>query len=162
MKPLRVALVTLGLSLTGCAALQQPPTTPEVFEHGVSSGHVELAWTCTQAEPGRLEVRGVARNRGHAEEVRFLELELVGVSAQERTMSQAGTAVPAIVLRTNEASPFRLELRPVGTEVRYDLYYRYQANQGRHVSARDLTGLPLLAQQNHRFLARNACGRRPQ
>ncbi|HTU00498.1 MAG TPA: hypothetical protein VMG58_01730, partial [Candidatus Sulfotelmatobacter sp.] len=91
-------------------------------------------------------------------EVRFLELELVGVNDRDRTVSEARAAVPAIVLRANDVSPFRLELRPAGTEVRYDLYYQYQAKDSGRFSALDPAAVQLLAQQNQRFMARNACG----
>ena len=101
---------------------------------------------------------GAARNRGHAQQIRFLEVELVGVSGRGRTVSQARAALPAILLHTNEVSPFRLELHPTGAEVRYDIYYQYQASEGSTISALEPAPVQLLAQQNQRFTVRDACG----
>ena len=158
MKTVRAVVVAIGVIAGGCATLLQPPAAPETFQHAASSAHIELYWTCSEPEAGRLRVNGVARNRGHAQEIRFVELELVGVNGGERTVSEARAALPAILLHTNEVSPFRLELHPAGTEVRYDLYYQYLANEGKAISAFGSIPAPLLAQQNQRFIVRDACG----
>jgi len=154
-----VTMVALSLIVAGCAALPQPPAQPEAFQHGVSSSHVELYWTCSEPAPGLLEVGGIAQNRWHAQEVRFLELELVGVNDRDRAVSSARAELPAILLHTNEISPFRLKLNAAGTEVRYDLYYQYQFTEGDLMSALEPVPVQRFAQQNQRFTVRDACGR---
>jgi hypothetical protein len=103
-------------------------------------------------------VEGVAQNPWASQEVRFLELELVGVDGQERSVSEAATAVPDFLLRTNEISPFHLDLRTAGTEVRFDLFYQYrfQDNGGRFLAGSPV-GVPRLLAQTHRFMARDVC-----
>jgi hypothetical protein len=92
------------------------------------------------------------------QKVRFLELELVGLDARERTVSQAAAALPEILLRTYQASPFRLNLRTVGTEARFDLFYRYQFQENgepRIVAQAGNRGWLLARDQ--RFMARDVC-----
>ena len=158
MRTLGTALVALCLVVMGCAALPQPTPPPEAFQHGVSSSHVELYWTCSAPAPGVLEVDGIAQNRWAAQEVRFLEFDLVGVNDRDRTVSDARADLPAILLHTNEVSPFRLTLKTAGTEARYDLYYQYLFNEGDLTSALEPAPVQLFAQQLQRFMARDACG----
>ena len=160
MRTLGMTLIAAGLLVAGCAAQQPPVAVPGAFQRGASSEHVELYWTCSQPEAGLLRVDGVARNRGQAQPIRFLELELVGVNDRDRTVSEASTALPAIQLYSNEASPFRMELHSTGAEVRYDLYYRYLASEGNDLSALGFVPVQLLAQQNQRFMVRDACASR--
>ena len=160
-------LALLGVGLSACAAdgtwrlPAAEPTLypPAVFTHRVASSHVVLYWNCARPEPGVLRLDGVAQNPWGHQEVRFLELELVGMDARERTVSQAAAAVPNFLLRTNEISPFHLDLRTAGTEVRFDLFYQYrfQDNGGRFLAGSPV-GVPrLLAQATQRFMARDVC-----
>jgi len=136
-------LALLGMALSACAVdgtMQLPaaePTIypPAVFTHRVGTSHVVLYWNCTRPEPGVLRAEGVAQQAGSSQAVRFLELELVGVDARERTVSEAAAALPDILLHTNQISPFRLDVRTVGSEVRFDLFYQYrfQENGGRFI-----------------------------
>lgn len=121
-------------SLTGCTAgapwqavPSQPPLyPPAVFAHRVSTTAVTVYWNCTQPEPGALSVEGVVQNTGPGV-VQFAEVEIVSVDARERTIASVRTAVPDVVIQTNQMSPFRLGLRTVGAEARIDLYYEYRA-----------------------------------
>ena len=160
-------VLLLGGGLSACTesgGLRLPAAEPTiypqaVFAHRVESSHVALYWNCERAEPEVLRVRGVAQNAWGHQEIRFLELDLVGVDARERSVSQASTALAAFLLRTNQISPFELGLRTQGTEVRLDLYYRYrfQDNGGR-LLAGHLVGAPqMLAQATHQFMARDVC-----
>ena len=157
-----------ALSLVACAggdgssrflssALPADPTA--TFTHRVSSAHVVLSWNCTRPEPGILRMEGIAHNQWSAQEIRFLEFDLVGVDAREREVSATGAALPAILLRTNETSAFRLDLKAAGTETRFDLYYQYRFNEeGNRILAGPPGASPRrLAQQLRRFLARDAC-----
>ncbi len=113
------------------------------FAHRVSSPDVDIYWNCTRGESGLLRVNGVAQNTG-GREVQFLELQLEGVDAKGRSVSDAAAKVSDVVLYTNQVSPFELALSPAGSEVRYDLFYRYSI--GRRLSKQDI-----------HFMARDVC-----
>jgi hypothetical protein len=160
-------VVLLGSGLSACAesgGLRLPaaePTIypPAVFAHRVESSHVAIYWNCERPEPGVLRVQGVAHNPWSQQEVRFLELDLVGVDARERLVSQASTALADYLLRTNQISPFQLDLRTQGTEVRFDLFYRYRFHEnGDRLFAGHMVAAPrMLAQPLIQFMARDVC-----
>jgi hypothetical protein len=138
-----------------------------VFPHRVSTTHVTLYWDCQRPEPGLLRLDGVAQNP-YFSDVRFLELELVGVDAMGRAVSHTKAAVSDLILRTRQFSPFRLDLRPVGREVRFDLFYNYRAQENLRSSEGHTsipvvgaaTGRPwLLAQSPHHFMAMDVCSK---
>lgn len=139
------------------SAMRADPTAG--FTHRVSSAHVVLSWNCTRPEPSILRMEGIAHNQWSAHEIRFLEFDLVGVDAREREVSATGAALPAILLRTNQVSAFRLDLKPAETETRFDLYYQYRFNEeGNRMLAGPPGAAPQrLAQQLRRFLVRDAC-----
>jgi hypothetical protein len=56
----------------------------------------------------------------------FLDLNLFGLDAQGRVLSQVRGSAQGAELIKNFPEPFRLELREQGGEVRVDLAYRYQ------------------------------------
>ena len=151
----------LALALGACAspAAQPAPYPPDAYAHRVASSHVVLYWNCHRPDPGILRVEGVAQNPWSSQEVRFLEIELVGVDSRERTVSHAKGAAQDILIHTNQFSPFRMELRPAGSEVRFDLYYEYRFQDVEMEArlARPLVGAPRLLAQTQRFLARDAC-----
>ena len=154
------------LSLAGCAAMETPGSgtgpgaPPEAFAHRVASSEVVLLWNCLQPEPGRLRVVGEAQSPWQAQPIRFLELQVVGVDAQDRETAQAAGKARDIQIFTNQRSPFQLDLRTAGTEVRFDLYYRYQFEDEWDTSAR-LAGPamlgPRLLAQTQTQLARDVC-----
>lgn len=145
-----ILLLLVVLALPACTSqgpdrplAAEPPIYPQaVFAHRVSSPEVDIYWNCTGPESGFLRVNGVGQSTG-GREVRFLEIKLEGVDAKDRSVSKAATAVPDIVLHTNQISPFQLELRTVGTEVRFDLFYQYTL--GMRLSKQDI------------FMARDVC-----
>jgi hypothetical protein len=139
------------------SALKADPTAG--FTNRVSSSQVILYWHCTRPEPGLLRVEGVAYNSWSAQAIRFLEFDLVGVVDWDRQVSATSAALPAILLWTNEVSAFRLDLKTVGTETRFDLYYQYRFNFGdRGIIAGPPGAAPQrLAQQLRRFLVRDVC-----
>lgn len=165
----RLALVcVLAISLSACATAQSPsgpamgaaPYPPPGYTHTVQSSHVALYWNCTRPDAGSIQVSGLAFNPWSGQPIRFLELELVGVSSGERTVSEVGTKVPDIELLTNQSTPFQLTLRLAGTESRFDLYYRYNFQDDR--DDRRQAGLAwdgpiLFAQSQKQFRVRDAC-----
>lgn len=158
--------MVLGLSLGACApggtlqslAAAPPVYPPAEFAHRVASSHVVLYWNCARPEPGILRLDGVAHSPWAHQEVRFLELTLTGADASGRYVSEATAALPEILLRTNEVSPFRLDLRTTGTEVRFDLFYQYRfQDDGRSFVAGALAGAPRMLAQTVNFMARDVC-----
>ncbi len=145
-----------GLLLAGCAAAPRIDA-PGTFAHRIASPHAELYWACSQPEPGILRMDGVAQNPWGQEPIRFLELELVGVDGGDRMTAAAGGAVQDILLRTNQQSAFRLDLRTTGREARYDLYYQYRYDEPEFDAALPPTVFPRLAQQLQRYMVRDAC-----
>jgi len=135
------------------------------FPHRVGTTHVTLYWDCQRPEPGLLRLEGVAQNP-YFSEVRFLELELVGVDAMGRVVSHVKAAIPEIILRTRQYSAFRLDLRTVGKEVRFDLFYTYRSHENLRSSEGNTsipvveaaTGRPwLLAQAPTQVMALDVC-----
>jgi hypothetical protein len=162
-----LVLVSLVMSLAGCAAMNASErggmsgASPETFAHRVTTSEVVLLYNCLQPEPGRLRVEGMMQSPWQTQPIRYPEFELVGLDAQERTTARSAGAARDVQLFTNQSTPFQLELKTAGTEVRFDLYYQYQFLEGIQMGAR-LAGPPvaaprLLAQTNT-FLVRDACG----
>jgi hypothetical protein len=152
--------------LTACAMTDMPQGggTLETFAHRVATSEVVLVWNCLQPEPGLLRMVGEAQNPWQAQPIQYLEFDLVGVDAQERTTAQATGAARDLQIRTNQISPFELTLKTAGTEVRFDLYYNYRfhdntdfgATPGVLVAGPPMASPRLLA-QTQTFLARDVC-----
>jgi len=160
-------LLLLAIALSACAqygtagfsTATPAPYPPPGYTHRVESSHVALFWNCTEAGPGVLQLEGVAVNPWAQQPVRFLEFELAGVDARERTVSEAAGEAKDIQIYTMASSPFVVELRPVGSEVRYDLYYQYQFSDPSH--ERMISG-PMVKgafprMHGDRYLVRDAC-----
>jgi hypothetical protein len=154
-------VVPLVLGLMGCVSGQAPTTTPPVslsgFAHRVGSAHVVLYWNCERPEAGRLQLDGIAQSPWS--EVRSLEFELVGVDQRDRIVSETKGVARDPVISTNQFSPFRLNLRTVGSEVRFDLFYQHQfvPDQMNALLAGPPTARPRLVAQADRFLVRDVC-----
>ena len=165
LRSMVAAVFVVGMA--GCASLQspemtggQPPASPDAFAHRAASSHVVLYWNCARPTPAVLRVDGIARNPGESQAVRSLQLELVGVDTRGRTVSEVQGEARDSAIRTNQTSPFLLNLRTKGDEVRFDLYYDYQFSEGDLMDAM-LAGPPLvpsrLLSQGNRMLVRDAC-----
>lgn len=160
-------LIGVGMSLVACAAdgtlqgpaAERPLYPPAVFAHRVGTDPVVLYWNCTRPEPGVLRLDGVAHNPHSVQPVRFLELELVGMDGRDHSVSQIKGEAREFLLRTNQMTPFQLDLRTVGSEVRFDLFYQYrfQEGDGRQLIAGRLAGGSRLLAQTRRFMARDVC-----
>lgn len=163
----RIALLLLlAVSLSACAAdgkfpaMTSTPYPPPGYAHQAGSSHVALYWNCTQPQPGALQLAGLAFNPWSDQPVGFLELELVGVDSSERTVTAAKAEARDFQLYTNQSTPFQLDMRTAGSEVRFDLYYQYRFQDRGHDAdfAGPITsGRFLLAQQTNRFMVRDAC-----
>jgi hypothetical protein len=141
----------------------KPGSPSGSFAHRVATSELVLLWNCLQPGTGQVRLEGVAQNPWAAQPIRFLEFELVGVDAQERTTAQAAGTARDLQLFTNQTTPFQLDLKTIGTEVRFDLYYRYYFLEFFEGDKEDprLAGPPMasprhLAQTNF-FMARNVC-----
>lgn len=90
-----LALVLL-VGLAGCASFEvsrqgadQPtPYPPSVFAHRIANSDLVLFWNCARSDSGVLRLEGVAQNPWHAQPIRYLEFELVGVDAQDHIVTQ--------------------------------------------------------------------------
>lgn len=153
-KPHCWSLVVASLLLTACSTVgsfRVPASGPGnypplVFTHRVATPDVEVYWNCTHPEQGTLDMDGLVHNFG-GREVRFVELNLVGVGPRGNTVSETTTSLPDIVLHLNQTSPFDLRLRTAGSETRFDLYYQYRLGFG--------SGFPAFPDETHRFYARD-------
>jgi len=158
----------LGLALVACAgggtmglSTTQPTVYPPPgFVHRVASSHVDLYWNCVRPSPEEIRLEGLAFNPWSAQEIRFLEFELVGVDARDRTVSAAKGEARDFMLGTNRSTPFQLDVKSAGTEVRFDLFYQYRfndGNDGRLFAGPPVGRPPLFAQAMKRFMARDVC-----
>ena len=159
-------VVALVMSLAGCAAMEAPGSgtrpglPPEAFAHRVATSEVALLWNCLESESGLLRVEGVART-WQEQPIRFLEFDLVGVDAHERTTAQTAGEARDLQIFTNQSTSFQLALKRAGTEVRFDLYYRYRFNDEYDMGALVAgppTAAPRLLAQTRTFMVRDVCG----
>lgn len=165
----RLALVcVLAMALFACAAdpsltasgKEPTPYPPPGYTHTIQSSHVALYWNCARPDAGSVQVSGLAFNPWSGQPIRFLELELVGVSSGERTVSEVGTKARDIEILTSQSTPFQLTLRTTGAESRFDLYYRYifqDDRDDRRQASLAWDGPTLFAQSQKQFRVRDAC-----
>ncbi len=155
-----VMTVAACTSLRSQQAAQGQPQAypPAAFAHRVGTTQVVLYWNCLRPGPDALRLDGVAQSP-YFSGIRDLEFELAGVDAAERAVSQTRGAARDFVLRTNQSSPFQLDLRTTGSEVRFDLFYRYRSQQNLRsmLAGPPVGGLQLFAQATTQFLARDVC-----
>jgi hypothetical protein len=152
-------LVVLGVTACAAGATPAPGAPPEAFVHRAATSDLVLLWNCLAPAAGGLRVEGVAQNPWQAQPIRFLELQLVGVDAQGRQTTTIAGKAGAIQIFTSQSSPFQLELRTSGTEVRFDLYYQYLFNEefkDALLAGPPMVGLRLYA-QTRTGLVRDAC-----
>jgi hypothetical protein len=123
-------LVVVAMGITSCAAVDTAGTAAPsaAFTHRTANSEVVLLWNCLQPATGVLRIEGVARNPWQAQPVRYLEVQVVGVDAQGRQTAEGAGKARDIQLFTNQQSPFQLDVRTAGAEVRFDLYYEYLFN----------------------------------
>ena len=160
---MRYAVLLLGIVLggTGCVVMDTagPGTPAAAFQHRAANADLVLLWNCLPPAAGGLRIEGVARNPWQAQPIRYLELQVVGVDAQGRQTAEAAGAARDIQIFTNQQSPFQLDLRPAGAEVRVDLYYQYLFNE--EYESALLAGPPMVGPrryaQTRTNMVRDAC-----
>ena len=170
MRAIRIGLlILLSAGLAACAGdepfrLSQAtpaPYPPPDYAHRVATSHVVLYYNCVTPSPGGVRLDGVAFNPWSSQPVGALQFELVGVDTRGRPVSEAKTEARDFQLATNQSTPFQLDLKTAGNEVRFDLYYSYQFDEGDHkdfeMSKIAWRGPILLTKQTNRFFARDAC-----
>jgi len=145
----RTFLTCCGLVLAACAGLPQHAAYPPAgFTHRVASSDVEVYWNCVRPDVNRLEVTGIA-DTPWAGTIRFVEVEAVSVNDRDQTVTSAKAPTQAVVLHTNEQSPFQIVLPLTGAEARVDLYYQYVPPRGE--------GFRISGGTPRRFLVHDAC-----
>jgi hypothetical protein len=97
---------------------------PARFGSRVSSPDLTLYWNCARPDPTLVQVDGVAQNTS-GDYVRFVRFELVGIDASGKDVSEGEGSLRATILYLNQTSPFAIQVKAAGTEVRFDLHYRY-------------------------------------
>ncbi len=156
-----VLLLVVAMGVTSCVAVDTAGTgaPPDAFTHRAANSEVVLLWNCLQPASGVLRVEGVARNPWQAQPIRYLEVQVVGVDAQGRQTAEAAGKARDIQLFTNQQSPFQVDLRTAGTEVRFDLYYQYLFNYEYDTAL--LAGPPMVGPrryaQTHTNMVRDVC-----
>jgi hypothetical protein len=122
-----VALLILSVGLARCTSFVTPQTAEvprslypvAAFSHRVGSTNVLLYWNCVRPEPDLLRLDGVVQN-AYASEVRYPVFDLVAVDAEDRVISAAQATTEVIILRANQISPFRVDLRTTRKELQIE------------------------------------------
>ena len=124
---LQLIVLALTAACAACSGAVPRQAIPDYsrFSHVWKAPHITLYWDCTEGESGSLRIEGVGVNEWEPVPPEFLELNLVGLDAQGRVLSQVRGSAQGAELIKNFPAPFRLELRQQGGEVRVDLAYRY-------------------------------------
>jgi hypothetical protein len=162
-----LAIAVLMAGMTGCAWLRssesaggQPPALPDAFAHRTASSHLALYWNCARPTPESLRVDGIVQNPWESQEIRSFVLELVGVDAGGRDVSEIQGEAHDPAIRMGQTSPFLLDLRTVGSEARFDLYYDFHFSEGDQTAIL-LAGPPMVASRlpprGNRFLVWDVC-----
>jgi len=149
------ALLCAALLASACAAGGGAPANettypPAVYSQRVATNEVTIYWSCAR-EATQVRFEGVVQNaRGGA--VKFMEVELAGAESHDRYVSDATVALKVIVLQTNQIAPFVIQLRPAGSESRFDLFYRYQVDSALGGDERPrFRALDVCSPTRHRF-----------
>lgn len=157
-------LAKVALAVAACAAVDTrgTPTPLDTFVHRVANAELVLRWNCVRPAAGTLRIEGVANNPWQAQPIGSLELQAVGVDAQDRQTTEARAKARDLQILTNQQSPFQLDLQIVGTEVRVDLYYQYVFNQEWEAGEVLVAGPPMFeprryAQSTIGYMVRDAC-----
>ncbi len=140
----------LMISKAGCASLpwrrmsagtSRPPL--DIYGHRVATEHVILHWNCTRPARRVLRFEGIASSEWWLWEVGSLDLEIVGLNAQDRVVAQAEGSTGDSQRPMYQGSPFQLDLRTDRSEVGLDLYYQYRFDNQ--------------SPAHNRYLARDVC-----
>ncbi len=122
-------LVLLAVAMAACGTAQTSLDFSS-YAHRVSDDVVALYWNCSRPAPGMVQVAGVANNPFYGQPIQDLEFRVYGVNAQGGNVSRARGSTQDYLIQMNSPSAFKIELKTVGGEVRYDLVYSYMAGEG--------------------------------
>jgi hypothetical protein len=169
---MKVAFVLLGVcpfawAQSGVTAVAAPAGYPPAgYTHTVQSSQVALYWNCARPDRSSMHVDGIAANPWSDQPVQFLGFDLVGEDGRGHTVSSAHSDARDILLRTNQQTPFTIDLRTAGTEERFDLYYEYQFQDRGHRPFASNTAWdgatisqkpPVLLAWTNQFMVHDAC-----
>jgi hypothetical protein len=148
-----VALMLCAVALAACG-LAKPMPPLNSFGHQNSDGTAALYWDCSRPGAGVVRIEGWANNPYYPNALQDLEVILYGVNAQGSTVSQAKASAQNYQIQTNEPSPFSVDLRTVGGEVRYDMVYQYWGGGDSGMGRRGGMGG---GGERHQNMARDVC-----
>ena len=97
---------------------------PAAFGSRVSTPDLTIYWNCARPDPAVVQVQGVAQNTS-GDQVRFVRFELVGIDSSGKEVSESEGSLRATILYLNQTSPFAIQVKTAGTEVRFDLHSHY-------------------------------------
>ena len=123
-----MTLALLAGALAACGTTQTSLNF-DSYAHRVSDEVVALYWNCSRPAPGMVRLEGMANNPFYAQPIQDLEFRLYGVNAQGSDVSRAWGRSQAFLIYMNSPSPFTIDLRTQGSEVRYDMVYSYRLQQ---------------------------------
>ena len=117
---LQLIVLALTAACAACSGAVPRQAIPDYsrFSHVWKAPHITLYWDCTEGESGSLRIEGVGVNEWEPVPPEFLDLNLFGLDAQGRVLSQVRGSAQGAELIKNFPEPFRLELREQGGEVR--------------------------------------------
>ncbi|HTX54962.1 MAG TPA: hypothetical protein VMD08_16275 [Candidatus Baltobacteraceae bacterium] len=146
-----IALSVLVFSVAGCAGSTGTTTQKAVlddFSNRATRGQVWVYWNCSKQD-GVLTVEGVAVQPGYPSPTRDLKFTLEGVDGRGTVVSKGQAAAQDLIMYQMEQNPFRVAVRTVGAENRFNLTYTYWLHVAGTVVDAD--------SDEHEVVARNAC-----
>ena len=149
-----LALAGLAICLGACAGMAPQKAVLDDFSNRATRGPVYMYWNCSRPEGGLLQIDGVAVQPGFPSPVRDLKLRVEGLDARGAVVSKGEAAANDYVMHQMEQNPFRVTVRTVGTESRFDLTYTYWL----HTSG---GGNETVGEaDDHDYVAKNVCPKR--
>ena len=109
----------------GACGLSKPLPRFDSYAHYVSDGNVALYWNCSRPEPGVVQVAGWANNPYYSEPIKDLGFTLYGEDARGGDISSAQASATSYMIFMMDLTPLTIDLRTVGGEVQYQLWYHY-------------------------------------
>jgi hypothetical protein len=134
-----VVLTGVGLSLVACAILT-PDRPLDDFAHTAIRWDIELYWNCARPERGLLQVEGVAISTYLQAPIKDLKFHLDGIDAHGARVSRTEGAARDYLIPLMARSPYRLTLRTVGREIRFDLAYSFLGQESGGMSSSSNSG----------------------
>ncbi len=128
-KCIAMMLALLAGALGACGTAQTSLDFSS-YAHRVSDDVVVIYWNCSRPSPGVVQVQGVANNPFYPQPIQDLEIRVYGVNTQGGNVSRARGSTQDYLLQMNSPSAFKIDLKTVGGEVRYDIVYSYMAGEG--------------------------------